>query len=87
MEDRGQKRELEFKHFVVDNTGLIFACARDSADRVCNYIINTSTGTVLEQINSHFECIVGEYAEQILKAAQRYYGRIPTYRIPQFELS
>jgi hypothetical protein len=84
---RWQSRELEFKHFVVDSSGLIFACARDSANRIYNYIINTSTGTVLEQVNSHFECIIGDYAEQVKRTAERYYGVIPTYRIPQFELS
>jgi hypothetical protein len=81
------KTELEFRHFVVDKWGVIFASARDKNNKVYNFIINGNSGTVMEQINSHFECITGERAEYVKKTAAHYYGVLPTYRVPHFELS
>ena len=81
-------KELTFRHFVVDRTGLIFASAREQiSNRVCNFLINSQTGTVLAQVSNRFETISREYAEDIRRQAENHYGRLPTYRIARLELS
>ena len=79
---------LEFSHFVVDKTGVIFASAREEGtNKIYNFVINSQTGNILEQFNSHFESISGEWAEYVRQQAEQYQGIVPTYRIPYFELS
>ena len=78
---------IKFTHFVVDSQGVIFASGRDAHNKIANFIVNTQTGTVLAQVNSHFEPVTSEWAEYIRKRVEEYQGLVPTYRIPYFELS
>jgi hypothetical protein len=77
--------ELEFKHFIVDRQGTVFASARDADNRIYNFLI--TAGAVKEQRNTHFELLNGEYAEYIKQRAQGYYGIVPTYKIPYIDAS
>jgi hypothetical protein len=82
-----KRAEIAFNHFVVDKAGVIFASGRDAGNRIYNFIINSNTGNILEQVNSHFEGIDGEWAEYVKRRVEQYKGIAPTYRIPHFELS
>ena len=82
-----KRADLEFKHFVTDHTGLIFASARDSGNRIYNFILNKDTGNILEQFYGKFEVIDGEWAEYVKTSIQQYRDIVPTYRIPHFQVS
>ena len=79
--------KLEFKHFIKDRQGIIFASARDRTNKVYNFLINTQTGRVLKQISSRFEQVMGEDAEDVKSAVERYSKIIPTYNIQHFDFS
>ena len=80
-------QNIEFRHFVVDRQGVIFASGRDASNKVCNFIINRQTGTVLTQVNSHFEQLSIECARYITSRIAEYQGILPTYRVVHFEFN
>jgi hypothetical protein len=82
-----RRADIKFHHFVIDKEGVIFASARDSSNKIYNFVINSCTGNILEQVSSRFESINGEWAEYVRSKAEQYRGIVPTYRIPHFELS
>ena len=79
--------DLRFNHFVVATAdGTIFASARDSHNRIHNFLI-TRYGDVKRQVDSHFEPVYGDYADSIRKRAELYYARVPIYRIRSMEFN
>ena len=51
MDSRGIRvQKLYFSHFVVDRQGVIFASARDKNNRIYNFIIDSDSGIVQEQV-------------------------------------
>jgi len=70
---------LDFKHFVIDEKGDIFASARDNRSKIHNFII-TQAGRVMEQVNVNFEEITGEHAKRVKIDVTNNYGLVPTYR-------
>ena len=79
--------KLEFKHFVVDRQGLIFASARDGSERIYNFLVNPENDVVLEQSNHHFREIGGTWASYIRKEVASFKNILPTYRINCFDIS
>ncbi len=79
-----KRANVEFTHFVIDKSGLIFASARDADNKIYNFIVNQS-GDVLEQINSHFESINGEWEQYIKRRLDDYQGLVSTHRVEQIE--
>ena len=79
--------KLEFKHFVIDRLGIIFASARDERNHVQNFIINTQTGGVLQQVNASFVAISSGIAESIRKRMEQYESIVPTYKIEHFDFN
>ena len=76
---------LYFQHFVVDKQGVIFACARDGSQRVYNFIVNTQTDRVHEQVRTSFKEIFGSWAEYIRQRVSQSQGLLPTYKIRHFD--
>ena len=80
-------QELQFNHFVVATTdGTIFASARDSKNRIQNFLISRY-GEVKQQVKDRFEPLSEEIANYIRKRAQDYYSIVPIYKIKAIELS
>ncbi len=80
-------KELTFNHFVVSTTdGTIFASARDSKNRVQNFLISCY-GDVKQQVKNRFEPLSKEIAKYIRERAQDYYSIVPVYKIKAIDLS
>ncbi len=72
--------ELRFNHFIAIGDGTIFASARDTKNRVYNFLIYPN-GTVKEQVESHFEPLTKVVAEEVRAAAEVCYSKVPTYKV------
>lgn len=79
--------KLEFQHFVIDKLGIVFGSARDERNRVYNFLINTQTGGVLQQVNARFEAISSGIAEIVRTRMEKYQSVVPTYRIEHFDFN
>jgi len=77
--------DLRFQHFIEGSDGLIFACARDSADRVRNFLINRRVGVVLEQARNSFTGIDSELAAFVVENFDR--KTAISYRVQSISLN
>ena len=77
--------KLEFKHFIVDRKGDIFASARDGSDKVHNFII--SNESVLTQVKQDFCEISGVWADYIRDRVKESCWILPTFRVHKFNFN
>ena len=71
-------QDLEFTHFVIDNSdGTIFGSARERDGRIVNFLIN---GWVKQQRGDYWQELEPEYADAVRKRAEAAYGRVSIYR-------
>ena len=76
---RNNYHELEFTHFVVDNSnGTIFGAARVNGNgKLATFLISNG---VKQQAGEQWLELEPEYAATIRDRAMAAYGRVPTYR-------
>ncbi len=76
-------QDLRFHHFVEEsNHGLVFASARDSKNRIYNFLINRYADVILQQVRGHFEQISGEVANFVKDNFEHSYSTLPVKRKP-----
>ena len=73
--------ELIFSHFVIATAdGATFASARDSKNRVHNFLISRCGG-IKRQVRTYFEPVSEEDLHQLKKRIEAYYSKVPIYRV------
>ena len=73
--------ELTFSHFVIATSdGTTFASARDSHNRVHNFLIS-KYGDIKRQNRTYFEPVTESELNPLRKRIETYYSKVPTYRV------
>jgi hypothetical protein len=79
---------LRFSHFVVaTNSGKIFVSSRDTSGHIFNFIIDTHSGEVSEQIGGQFVRLDDQLAAVIKNRIEHNYAQVPVYRTGDISLS
>jgi hypothetical protein len=79
---------LRFSHFVVStNSGQVFVSSRDEAGRVFNFLLDTRTGSVCEQVRDQFVRLDDQLASVIKNRIEQNYNQVPVYRTADISLS